>query len=244
MVQINWEDCEPTEENFWKNVETLDLVNHLKSMVLVTGFWYKLHPEHTPADLEQAFRKRNLNVGLMAVDPMTDSSYREAIESERGYLARYPRSGTPDPDAPRAKYAVFTSCRPRELVIKETLTHSRTLEENLEKLRDAGDLVIRDQDDVPTAEKFPESQMPLNKAISEGLKKAVAKVVDLREVLQRDLQECPDAQPVLYAMDPHGTPVFIYVHDGKLASRVAFSIGYDENGNKVTRLITVSSLGL
>ena len=40
-----------------------------------------------------------------------------------------------------SKYVTYISCRPRESVIQEILTHSSSLEENLQKLEIAGDLI-------------------------------------------------------------------------------------------------------
>ena len=95
-----------------------------------------------------------------------------------------------------SKYVTFLSCRQRKDVITETLIHSLTMEENLEKLKEAGDvIIISDLENVldkNTDIKIDKNN--LNLSIQKGKKLLQINESSLEDIFNRAIMENPNAK--------------------------------------------------
>ena len=67
-MNVDWKDCDPTLDNFMKNVVTLDALRNLPMMSSVLHAYYNLTEDKSTSDLESMLREFEVNVGLIAVD--------------------------------------------------------------------------------------------------------------------------------------------------------------------------------
>jgi hypothetical protein len=211
MYSIEWTNCEPTLANIWHNIVALDPTYNLQTMMMVMGSYYKFH-EHkvSPRDLELELRKRNLNTGLIAIDWTKDPDYKKIVDERKGaiiqlrYMHLYTggKAKCLDDINPGhlAKYVTITSCRPRELVIEETLSHSFTIETNLEKLETAGNPIIFGDDprgsiaDVDNISLIKQNKS--NHNIQDGTKLVKVMYHNLKAIFETALEENPECQVI------------------------------------------------
>lgn len=137
-----YDDCECTIDNFWKNMKTIDPLHDLKLTCGIMNKYFSNYEENknkTLKDLELELREHDLNVGLIAVN--ADEHVEKAISSGKVCLVKpqymdiySSKKGNSikniDPSHV-AKYMLNYSCRPRQYVIQETLEHSKSIEEKL-----------------------------------------------------------------------------------------------------------------
>ena len=93
------------------------------------------------------------------------------------------------------------------------------MEENLEKLEEAGEFMTFTQDDSVLAEgdiRIPEESMPLTKLIQQGKKVAKINKVNLEDVFKRYQQQNPDVEPSVIKMLPDGSPILALVKNRKI----------------------------
>ena len=159
-AKISWEDCEPSIDTVWHNIEQIDPLMKLDLMMMVMYSYYHINNnKKSPRDLEIELRKHNLNhVGLIAVEWDKQDHYKKLVNNSSGiiikkkYIHLYEGKKNPtkiedvDPNH-ISKHVICVSCRPIKYVIEETLTHSSSLEENLEKLEEAGEFVLFNESD-------------------------------------------------------------------------------------------------
>ena len=155
-MNIEWTSCEPTLANYTKNLKTFDPLHKRSTMTPVLYGYYNLTKNKSHYDLESLLRTHtDLDTGLIAVDWKKEEYYVKLIDSGLGAIIKRKsfdqfKNGSYQKlsDIPKeylAEYVTYTSCRPREAVITETLIHSDSMEENLEKLKEAGDFVQFDK---------------------------------------------------------------------------------------------------
>lgn len=257
-MNIEWKDCEPNMENFLTNVKRLDPLYNLTIMTSVLYSYYSINNnDKTPKDLENVLRSdSSIEVGLVAVNWKKDPHYAKLINSglgaiiKRKYLDKVKGEKYAKlEDIPKeylADYITFTSCRPREDVIKETLTHSESLEENLEKLENAGDYVHFELDnlDESLAEgdiKLNDAEIEMSKKIMNGEKLAVLTKADLEKEFMKDLNNNPGAQIVACGTLSDKTPISGLVKDGKLVSNIGMNI-FMHNGQQMVEYMYLPAL--
>ena len=79
-VKICWEDCNPSIDNVWYNIEKIDPLMKLDLMSMVIFSYSKINNnKKSPRDLENELRKRDLNVGLIAVDWNKENYYKKLV---------------------------------------------------------------------------------------------------------------------------------------------------------------------
>lgn len=244
-MEIIWEDCEPTEENYWENLRRCDKYNNLQSMLMVLYRYYKLkgNEDKTPRDLELELRKRNFNFGLIACDKDSDPDVKRNYDDGKiVFIKTKYVFGKNKIDFSKteehhiAKYNVIVSCRPREYVIKETLDHSSSIEENLEKLEYGGDICNSIKgDDKPLSKNdylLNDKEKSLNELILEGKKLVRFKEVNFEEIFINTQNKYPNSQPQLYAMGRNGEPIFALVNDGVIICQIGLCITMTNTGEK------------
>lgn len=240
-IRVSWEDCEPTVENAWHNITSIDPLMKLDMMSMAIQAYYCVSEPKTPKELEKELRKRKLNVGLIAVEWKKDPYYRKIIEQGKGvilkrrYMKIYEtkkkiKLGTIKPQH-IGKYVTFVSCKPRKEVIKETLVHSKSIRENLKKLGESGFFVAFSINELLNRKvQLPLPKDDLYADIQCGLKKIKLDIVDLDEIFDESSKKYPDAKLELHKLMSDGSPVFSLVDDnGDLLCSVGVNMYYQGN---------------
>lgn len=224
---MTWTDCEHTMENIMANIKTIDPYHKLSFMTMIIQSYYKLYDNKiSPYDIEQELRKHDLNVGLIAVDWTTDPHYKKIVDENKGkiikrqYFSLYKSNHNIDLDH-LSKYVTFISCRPRQSVIEETLTHSSSMEENLCKLKEAGDLmIITDLDDIlDTKTDIKIDQNDLNAQIQAGTKLLKITKFTLEEIFMKTAAANPTAKVVPICANISGL-----IDNGKIICQVGICL--------------------
>ncbi|MBI96548.1 hypothetical protein CL656_05330 [bacterium] len=250
-MEIIWKNCEPTEENYWENLRRCDKYNNLQHMLMVLYRYYKLegNEDKSPKDLELELRKRNFNFGLIACEKDSDPDVKRnfddgkiAFIKPKYVFGKNKINFSEIEEQHYAKYRVIVSCRPREFVIKETLDHSSSIEENLEKLEYGGDIinVIEGGDNEPLSKNdymLNEKEKSLNEIILEGKKLVTFKEVNFEEVFANAQKEHPNSKPQLYAMGRNGEPIFALVNDGVIVCQIGFCIAITSTREKIYKFV-------
>ena len=238
---IDWVDCELTLSNIWHNIESIDPLHRLELMTMFTHSYYKFYENKiSPAILETELRSRNLNVGLIAVDWTKDPYYKKIIEDKTGvilkrkyfhlYFGKKNSLSNIDPDH-LAPYVTYVSCRPRGAVIAETLTHSQTMEQNLKKLTEAGDVLIRDnRENFLDESDIKIDQSDLNSQIQSGTKLIKITNLSLQEIFEKTAIENPTAQIRKFHIN-NRTNLSVLVNGNDIICFVGMVTYTDPNGN-------------
>ena len=252
-MEIQWQDCEPNMDNFLENIKAVDPLNSLEMMSLLCFSYYEINEERkSPRDLELFLRSQdNLKVGLIAVDWRKENHYSKLVNEKKGivikrkylqdYIGKIKINSMADVNPDHlSDHVTYVSCRPRDAVIQETLTHSRSMEENLEKLEEAGEFMTFTQDDSNLAEgdiKIPEESMPLTNLIQKGKKLAKINKVNLEDVFKRYQEQNPDVEPSVIKMLPDGSPILALVKNRKIICPVGIHIYFNQSGEQMIRFV-------
>ena len=252
-MEIQWQDCDPRMENFLENITAIDPLNNLEMMSLICFSYYEINEERkSPRDLELFLRNQNnLQVGLIAVDWRKDPHYAQMINDKKGviikrkyfqdYVGKVKIKSIADVNPDHlSDYVTFVSCRPRDYVIQETLTHSESMEENLEKLEEAGEMITFTQDNSTLAErdiKISEERLPLTKLIQNGKKLIKIREVNLEEIFQKCSEQNLDVEPSVIRMLPDGSPILALVKNGKIICPIGINIYFNQSGEQMIRYI-------
>ena len=255
-MEIVWEECEPTVENFWENIKNCDRHNSLQQMIMVIPMYYKFegNENKTPRDLEMEMRERGLNVGLIACDPLKDPSIKKAMENNslKVIKSRYAyKKGSVNlrntTEEHNAKYNVIVSCRPREYVIKETLEHSSSMEENLEKLEEGGELVSIEnnsgneyENESENVHNLTDEEKSISQLISEGKKLLRFKEVNLEEIFIEYKKRNPESEMKLYSMSRNGEPIMAMCNDTKIVCPIGMIATMDNEGKHQYKFIPLT----
>lgn len=206
---INWINCEFTEENIWHNIKMIDPYYKLDIMAMIMGSYYKFHGQNTnPRILELELRKNNLNTGLIAIDWKSDPHYVKLFNEgkchfvKKKYQYMYKNNSMQNVDQEHlADYVVIISCRSRKDVMTETLMHHSSMEENLEKLEEAGEIVLRTNDqnemnDCLLATDIKIDDSDVNHHIQNGTKLLQITKFSLEDIFVQCTGQYPDAMSV------------------------------------------------
>ena len=130
------------------------------------------------------------------------------------------------------------SCRPRDAVVAETLTHSASVEENLERLKTCGSLQatakMSDTKIAPEDAIFTSPEQKLAKALKENRGRLVLLPVDVATVFKDAA-----AEPTVVALHPTGGPIMALVEAGQVVCPVGFTIYYNEHGTQVMEYVVL-----
>tara|TARA_B100000886_G_scaffold183994_1_gene126233 strand:- start:901 stop:1662 length:762 start_codon:yes stop_codon:yes gene_type:complete len=247
---VEWEDCEPTIDNFWKNVKTCDPLNNLKFAGSILFGYYKFEEnfEKTPKDLELELRNHDLNMGLIADDYSDDNDVKKAIDENKivliksKYLRLYKNINNIDEIDPEhiSKYYVRISCRPRKYVIEETLKYSSSIEENLEKLDEAGEIVNINSDKSKLSNNdvmLDNKEIDLSKLIIECRKLMKVKKVELSKIFEDSYKQFPKATMAMHAMAHDGSPIMALVNEDKIVCPIGVKITMNNRGERTEEFV-------
>ena len=250
---VNWVDCEPSLDNVWSNLAKIDNYNRLDVAMLIVNSYYKLHEgKKTPRDLELELREHNLNIGLIAVEWEKNAQYKKLIDEGKGLIIKRKCMNLYQGDNKMtkdnvveehlSKYVIFISCRPREYVIKETLTYSSSMEENLEKLEDAGEFIVltsnKDEVIIPNEDTKIE-QNDINNKIQDGSVKLNIVTVNFEEMLNNAKNEHPNAKLMVRSMLKDGSPILVLVDNNTIVCPIGVNIYHNEKGEKLIRYMPI-----
>jgi hypothetical protein len=252
-MEIQWQDCDPRMENFLENITAIDPLNNLEMMSLICFSYYEINEERkSPRDLELFLRNQNnLQVGLIAVDWRKDPHYAQMINDKKGVIikrkyfqdyvgqTKIKSIANVNPEH-LADYVTFVSCRPRDYVIQETLTHSESMEENLEKLEEAGEMITFTQDNSTLAEgdiKISEERLPLTNLIQKGKKLIKIREVNFEEVFQKCFEQHPDAEAKVIRIMHDGSSLLALIKESQIICPIGINITFNQDGEKVAKYL-------
>ena len=249
-MQVSWEICEPTEDNFWENLKRCDQYNSLHNILMILPRYYKLdgNEDKTPKDLELELRKKNFNFGLIACSKDSDPSVKKAYDENKiifvktKYIFGKKKFEIKNLEPHQyAKFNVIASCRPRHLVIQEVLQHSSSIEENLEKLEEAGEIVNKEVGNSdPLSSKdyvLNDNEKSLNELILEGKRLIKFERVSFEEIFKKAQSDYPNSQPQLYSMGKKGEPILALVNEGQIICPIGICISMSDNGEKLISFV-------
>lgn len=256
MLSFRYVDCEPTLDNFWANAEEIDKHHNLQHTCMLYPGYFKFEENKgikTPKDFELELRQRSIDTGLIAIIP--NAQVQQAINDNKiifikqkyahlycGDEREYSTS-SPKPEHV-AKYELIYSCRPRQEVIEETLTHHSSIDENLKKLEEAGiGIVVNTTEDriIPTDIVPSESTKQMSAHIMEGTKRIIVSVVDPEQIFNDIMNNNEGAELALIAMTHNGGAIMGIVKDGHLLSDIGLQIDHDTYGNKRITYVPIKS---
>jgi hypothetical protein len=241
---ITWKDCEPTLENFVKNMKKLDKTYNLALITPVLMSYFRINKGKTPQDLEKELRKHNFDTGLIAKPVADDPYYSRILDEGKGQMIKlsYHTKGPDYPPEAHSDYVMIISCRPRKNVVEETLQSHDSMEENFIKLKDAGSLMIKseDKDDVLEPDDIRYKENNIEKLIMEGKKLVFLEDIDPVKELKEVQEKYPDAKLTFCKRMSNGTPIFLYVKDNMILSKVGINVYLDEKGEKQQQYVFIS----
>ena len=229
---INWEDCEPSIENFWENIKIADAMHSLQISLMLGEYYFAFNKDKGYNDYESELRSHGLSMGLIAEKVSDNERIQEMITSGKGLIIKkelvdeyLQKKNDTDFDVTKyiAEYSVIFSCHPRDQVVEETLKHSESMEENLLKLEQTGVFISSEStsEDTPTV---PDDQLSLPELVALGKKKMIVTSVNPQEEFEKDHSNYPDLEPVQIGVDK-GLAVFGLVKDKQLVSSYGFEMG-------------------
>lgn len=138
---VDWIPCEPSYDNILHNMQMLDRCGRQNvSMTLVIDSYYNYRRNNiTPYDVEMELRKMNLDVGLIAVEWRKYQQYQDFVTNNGGDVIM--RKDFMIGQYTPAKYLAVVVCKDRRQVVNETLEYNSSIEENLTRLKESGDIV-------------------------------------------------------------------------------------------------------
>jgi hypothetical protein len=245
-ISIDWIDTgltEPTEELFWDNMKTADSLHHLESVLMIANGYNKIKGNENKNyyDLEMDIRKHDLNLGLIADSYENNEIMKKDIEDEKIAIVDQ-RIDKKNLDYSNLKpeqtrnYHVVYSCRNREDVLTETLQYHKSIEENLEKLKEAGIAVVIDKNNIsddPNLKIMNDETKTLSSMISDGEKRMVVKTILYKDIVTDVLARYPKGEWRMLKMNTHGGPTMAYEYDKKIVCRIGVDMYYDERGKQV-----------
>lgn len=210
----NPKDNETPSDIVWHNIRIADEQYNLQYFIAAARGWFHLYPQKGYQDLEKELRQKNMNTYLFAAKP-GDLRIKHRLvnlqEEEKG-----------------VEYECMYSCRPPPYALKEVLRHSKSYEENLEKLAKAGHIVVDEagsskmmgSEKVKILSDDEKTEMQL---LSENKKKLQQVQMTMDEALNHIVDNCKkkhgeEPQLALYGMGPEGQPIMAFTHKGRIIS--------------------------
>lgn len=221
------------DELFWHNFKIADSEHALSLFISIALGWFQKHPERSYQDLEKLLREKDFDTYLIAIKPNLFAT---------GKLATLQEGDTYNP-----VYECIYSCRPKPNALKELLTHSKTYEENFEKLAISGRVIVEEiskleqEKDVKmfNNEEQNVSDKLRNCEIKLGVKRIPA--TEYFSQLVDDYAEQynkPIKTPII-AMNSKGGPICGIVIENMLVSPIGLSVYYDKDGQKVAEIVKI-----
>ena len=253
MDKVEFDECEPTVDNFWKNMKTIDTFYNLGFTMMLIEAYFNLEENKgkTGRDLEIEIREHNLNMGLIAVKNNYNPKIQSLLDSGEGIIvnrkkaSEYYQMSKEDKEKKESyfhsDYHMIYSCRPRNSVIKETLEHHKTLRDNLDLLDDAGFMVIKSDLQNSGINEFDDTQKSVADLLKEGKKLLRIVKISLEESFQCTLKSHPDAKIVQIGGFNDGSKIMGIVNSTGIVSQVAFMVETNESGQETRKYFNIGN---
>lgn len=217
------------DEIIWHNLEQADKYHHLLTFIYAVNAWIKEYKDKDYYDLEIELRKRDFHTHLIAKEP---KNLRP--DMKLGIFGRNNKE---------YKYECIFSCREKEAALKELLESSNSYEENLEKLKISGSIILDDtlNQDLGNDSYIPNKHEKTNgELIEECKKKIYFREISADEIITQIFNKCKEQygkgpETVVYGMDKDG-PVYGFIINNKLVSNVGYKIIYN-NGDRNAEIV-------
>ena len=238
MIRIFLKDPlseESATQIVWHNLTEADKYFDLKFFIASATAWIKLNPDKNYQDLEKELRERNLNTHLYAT--------QKPSEMKHFKLGLFKQN-----DHNSYIYECIFSCRPKDLALKEVLSHWPSYEENFDKLKVSGSLFADNVNKDPNLEIFNSEEKNNYEQITNNKKKIIFEKVSPDKYLNEMVEMCRKEfgkEPVekIVGMNKEGgVPIFALFLDEKLVSDIGFFVELDEKGNKIMKLFNLKNL--
>ena len=183
---IDWAPCQPSYDNILYNMQMLDRCgrqNILMTLVIDSYYNYQ-NNKISPYDVEMEFRKMNLDVGLIAVEWKRYSQYQDFVMNNGGDVIM--RKDFMVGQYMSAKYLAVVVCKNRRQVVDETLKFNGSIEENLKRLKESGEIIGH------LLNKYEDSYLE----IQQGKMLVQIRIYSFREIFYDILESNPDARVV------------------------------------------------
>lgn len=226
MLKIVLQDPVNSESDHdicWHNLAIADKYHNLQLFIAAARAWCRLNPDKNYQDLEKVLRGRALNTYIIAS--------QDKIPANADILF----CNGSNQQTPCQYHAVF-SCRPNPHALQELLKHWNSYDENFDKLRNTGDICLKDRNTVDTnIRNFSEKEIDLSTIIINNRKKVIIQEQNIDKYLKELDNWCiaefnKKCTQKLLAMAPDGAHIFVFVVDGQIVSEYGLSIKHDDNG--------------
>lgn len=215
------EDKEDPKELMWHNLRQADKYHKLDVFIGSSMAWFNQNPDKNYHDFEQALRVQKLNTHLYAIEVNLEENQELKLQgSDQECL-----------------YKCVFSCRPKELAIQEVMKHCDSYEDNLERLKKAGVLCLKDETEIKNAENAYELKED-EKGRMEKLKSLKVKVrveeitaEDIIEDINKQIEEKfnKEADVMVIGKTDSGDPIYAFTLEQRLVSDIGFSVRQTSN---------------
>lgn len=205
---------ENKQELVWHNLRQADQFYKLDVFVGASMAWFKENPTKNYHDLEKVLRVHELNTHL----------YAKNIKLQDNQELKFQNSKEP------SKYQCIFSCKPKHQAIQEVLQNTISYEDNLEKLKEAGVICLKNKEDVKNIEDAIElkdeekNKMEQLKNLEVKIRveeiTAVDIIEDISNQIEKKYKQDPDVMVV--GQTDKGDPMFAFTIKNKLVSDIGF----------------------
>jgi len=214
---VEWIPCEPALHNIIHNmrmVDALGLQNQSSNLmsIIIDSYHTFFKNQTSPYDVENEFRKIGLSVGLIAVEWKNDPYYNKIVENNGGQVV-VRKNFKSALDICPTKYLTIVICKSRHDVIAETLKHHVSMDENMNKLKESGEMLLH------LTKKYDN----FHTAIQYGTLMIQANLCSYRDMFERVVQSNPDAQIIQINAD-----LCVIVKDDIIICPIALQIGSND----------------
>lgn len=207
---VDPDESQTKDELCLHNLKESDDHYQLYLFIAASFGWFELYPDKNYQDFEVFLRNNGMNTHLIAVKPAPDATNLYLI------------SGDP------AEFECIFSCRPKELALKELMTHSSNYEENFGKLLRAGTLKITSKDEkIKNLELLSEEEINDSFLLKYLKKKIMIKEILISDYIEMVRSKFKGANEEIIGFIKN-IPVFGFIENNKLIT----DIGYFKQGDK------------
>lgn len=229
MYQYKYEDVRSDEDPAdvaLRNMGVADKNLNLAFFISGAQGWMCANKDKSFSDLEKELRKRSFDTHLFAKKIHLSQNDKLFVPSRIADTTEY-------------KYECIFSCRPKKDALEEVLSHWKTYDENLEALKYAWCIGVKDIDvlrNKPNVKHFDDIEMQNLQAVCENKKCIVSEYKSAEKVLSEINATIKTDYGVNPVYKPLGKsycgPIYVAVVGKKIVS----NIGYVEKSDKFGKL--------
>ena len=194
--------------------------------------WMNANKDKSYSDLEKELRKRSFDTHLFAKKIQLPKDRKLYVPSR-------------DNDTTEYKYECIYSCRPKKYALEEVLRHWKTYDENLEALKYAGCIGVKDIDSLKgdtNVKYFDDTEMTNLQLVCENKKRIIAEYKSPETVIaeiNKTIKEKYGEYPIHRTVGTHGGPICVVTIGEKIVSNVGYIKNIDNKGNVTLKLVEI-----